>query len=85
MHQVHVVHPHLKLLHIQMTKLPNQLCLCGWFDLVISEFSFRMSPFSFFSSFPAAAIQQTALNVSVCLSFFFYNLLFLTLTFGDFL
>lgn len=47
MHQVHVVHPHLKLLHIQMTKLPNQLCLCGWFDLVISEFSFRMSPFSF--------------------------------------
>lgn len=46
MHQVHVVHPHLKLLHIQMTKLPNQLCLCGWFDLVISEFSFRMSPFS---------------------------------------
>lgn len=50
MHQVHVV-PHLKLLHIQMTKLPNQPCLCGWFDLVISEFSFRMSPFSFLVCF----------------------------------
>lgn len=49
MHQVHVVHPHLKLLHIQMTN--DQPCLCGWFDLVISEFSFRMSPFSFLVRF----------------------------------